>query len=235
MGKGHWVTDICLNFNWTLNLRLTWLLSCCVQSFCCFRRHSRCIVGKTRDFPILKKEKRGRKKEKRNYFGVFWFLHIRVPGEIKRRKVELGPQVSPEEIMSREVELGCESWTSFASGCSWTAVQRTLSLWLCPARQLKQQLRRALVAGQWRGDTALTFPLFWRRSTISPVFFEWYLRSSLHSLALPPPPSPFLISNLASVDVKQHGQGQGCFDDSSMWKESRTEGLVSKSGLGAMP
>ena len=29
--------------------------------------------------------------------------------------MELDPQVSPEEIMSREVELGCESWTSFAS------------------------------------------------------------------------------------------------------------------------
>ena len=41
-----------------------------------------------------------------------------IPGEIKRREVELDPQVSPEEIMSREVELGCESWTSFASGCS---------------------------------------------------------------------------------------------------------------------
>ena len=52
----------------------------------------------------------------------------RVPSEIKRREVELDPQVSPEEIMSREVELGCESWTSFASGCSSTAVQRTLSL-----------------------------------------------------------------------------------------------------------
>ena len=26
-------------------------------------------------------------------------------------------QVSPEEVMSREVELGCESWTSFASRC----------------------------------------------------------------------------------------------------------------------
>ena len=52
----------------------------------------------------------------------------RVPGEIKRREVELDPQVSPEEIMGREVELGCKSWTSFASGCSSTAVQRTLSL-----------------------------------------------------------------------------------------------------------
>ena len=36
--------------------------------------------------------------------------------------MERDPQVSPEEIMSREVELGCESWSSFASGCSSTAV-----------------------------------------------------------------------------------------------------------------
>ena len=62
----------------------------------------------------------------------------RVSSEIMRREVELDPQVSPEEIMSREVELGCESWTFFPSGCSSAAVQRTLSLWLCPAQQLKQ-------------------------------------------------------------------------------------------------
>ena len=40
---------------------------------------------------------------------MFTYLHFhitRVPGEIKRREVELDPQVSPEEIMSREVELG---------------------------------------------------------------------------------------------------------------------------------
>ena len=47
---------------------------------------------------------------------------------IKRREVELDPQVSPEEIMSREVELGCESWTFFASDSYATAVQRTLTL-----------------------------------------------------------------------------------------------------------
>ena len=35
------------------------------------------------------------------------------PGEIKRREVVLDPQVSPEEIMSREEELGRESWTFF--------------------------------------------------------------------------------------------------------------------------
>jgi len=36
------------------------------------------------------------------------------PGEIKRREVVLDPHGSPEELMSREVELGCESWTFFA-------------------------------------------------------------------------------------------------------------------------
>ena len=58
-------------------------------------------------------------------------------------------------------------------------------------RQLKQQLSRsALVAGQWRGDITLTFPLFWRRSTVSPVFFGRYPRSSLNSLVPSPPPPP---------------------------------------------
>ena len=37
------------------------------------------------------------------------------PGEIKRREGVLEPQVSREKIKSREVELGSESWTSFAS------------------------------------------------------------------------------------------------------------------------
>ena len=37
------------------------------------------------------------------------------PDEIKRKVVVLDPQVSPEEIMSREVQLGLGSWTSFAS------------------------------------------------------------------------------------------------------------------------
>ena len=50
------------------------------------------------------------------------------------------------------------------------------------AQQLKQQLRSAQVAGQWRGDTALTLPLFWRRSMVSPVFFGRFPWSSLHSV-----------------------------------------------------
>ena len=44
--------------------------------------------------------------------------HSKVPGKIKRREVELDLEVGPEEIMSSEVDLGCESWTSLASSCS---------------------------------------------------------------------------------------------------------------------
>ena len=51
-------------------------------------------------------------------------------------------------------------------------------------------------------------PLFWRRSTVSPVFFGRYPRSSLHSFVpFPPPLSPSLIIHLASVDVEQNGPG----------------------------
>ena len=123
-------------------------------------------------------------------------LEIKVPGEIKR---------------SRDLEEGRWSWTlklaqkrSWVGRWSWVAKVGLLSLRVvrqqqfnghCPcdsvqARQLKQQMRSAQVAGQWRGDTALTLPLFWRRSTVSPVF-GLYPRSSLHSFLpfpLCPPP-----------------------------------------------
>ena len=113
----------------------------------------------------------------------------------------LDPQDSPEEMKSREVELGSESWTSFCFGCYSTAVLRTLSLCLCSAQQLKEQLRGTLVATQWRGDTALTCLLFWRRSTASSVFRVGARGPSLPSF-FPRPPS--LISHLESVDVKQN-------------------------------
>ena len=42
----------------------------------------------------------------------------------------------------------------------------------------------------------LTLPLFWRRSTVSPVFFGRYPRSSLHSFVPPPPhPPPVHVPN----------------------------------------
>ena len=76
------------------------------------------------------------------------------------------------------------------------------------ALQSKQQLRGTLVAGQWRGDTALTPPLFWRRSTASSVFRVGARCRALITLSPPSSPmSPSLISIHASVDVKQNGNG----------------------------
>ena len=117
----------------------------------------------------------------------------------------LDPQVSPGEIMSRELELGSESWTSFAS-----VVPQQLCYghchYNCSAQQLKEQLRSALAATQWRGDTTLTFLLLWRRYTASSVFRVGARGRAftLSPLPPPPPPSPSLISHLASVDVKQN-------------------------------
>ena len=65
--------------------------------------------------------------------------------------MELDPQLSPEE-MSREVELGKESWTSFAGVVQVVDQQRCNEHCLydsVQAQQLKQQLRSAQVAGQW--------------------------------------------------------------------------------------
>ena len=50
----------------------------------------------------------------------------------------LDPQVSSEETMSREVELGCESWTLFASVVS-VAELRTLSLSVALFRKQLEQ------------------------------------------------------------------------------------------------
>ena len=129
----------------------------------------------------------------------------RVPGEIKRREVELDPQVIPEKIMSREVKLGCESWTSFASGCSSTAVQRTLYLWLpsTAAETATAQCtsRWAMVRGH-RLNTSIVLAAVHGLSGL----FSGGIRGRAFTLSPSSPMPPSLISHLASVDVKQHGQ-----------------------------
>ena len=97
------------------------------------------------------------------------------PGEVKGREVVLDPQESPEEIKSREAELGSESWTSFASVVPQQLCNGHCHC-DCSAQQLKQQLRSTLVA----------YFLFWRWSTASSVFPGRCARSS-HSLFIPPP------------------------------------------------
>ena len=104
--------------------------------------------------------------------------HYRVPGEIKSREVELDPQ--PRRGHEQGGGAGLQKLDFFCFGFLCDSAQ---------ARQLKQQLCSAQVTGQWRGDTAITLPLFWRRSTVSPVFLGRYPQSSLHSL-VPFPPCP---------------------------------------------
>ena len=99
------------------------------------------------------------------------------PEEIMSREVELDLQVSPEEIMSREVSLAAK-----VGLLSLRVVPQQQCNGHCPcdsaqARQLKQQLRSALV---------------WWRSTVSPVFFGRYPWSSFHPfIPVPNKPSHF--------------------------------------------
>ena len=98
----------------------------------------------------------------------------------------MDPQVSPEEIKSREVELGSESWTSFAS----VFTQQQCYGYFpcdCSAKHLKEQLRNTLVPTEWREATALTFWLFWQRSTTSSVSRVGARR---RAFTLSPPPVP---------------------------------------------
>ena len=64
------------------------------------------------------------------------------------------------------------------------------------------QLRSAQVAGQWQGDTALTLPLFWWRSTVSLVFFGRFPQSSL-SLS---PVSPYHSAPVPNRPSRLHGR-----------------------------
>ena len=123
--------------------------------------------------------------------------------------MELDLQISPEEIMSREVELGCESWTSFASSCCSTAVQRTLSLWLCPSTAVETAIvqctsRWAMARGH-RLNTSIVLAAVHGLSGLFRAVSAVEL--SLFRPPPPPPPPPSLISHLASVDVKRKGPG----------------------------
>ena len=147
--------------------------------------------------------------------------------------MELDLQVSPEEVKSREVELGCESGTSFASSCSSTAVQRTLSLWLCPSTAVEtavaQCTSRWAMARGHRLNTSIVLAavhglsgLFRAVSAVEPSLFR--------SPPPPPPPSPSLISRLASVDVKQNGASHSELHATwALWTGSRAETALYKS------
>ena len=127
----------------------------------------------------------------------------KVPGEIKRRQVELDLQFGQEEIMSREVELGCKSLTSFALSCSLTAVQWTLSLWLCPSMAVETAIAQCTsccaMARRHRLNTSIVLVAVHGLSGLSGVV-SMVEPSLFHPL---PPLSPSLISILTYMDVKQ--------------------------------
>ena len=114
------------------------------------------------------------------------------PEEIMNGEVELDHQVSPEEIMNREEELGCGSWTSFTSGCSSTAVQRTVIVTLpstavetaialctsCCAMARGHRLNTSIVLVAVHGLSNL----FWAVSAVEPSLFQ---------TLSPSPPAPY--------------------------------------------
>ena len=123
-------------------------------------------------------------------------------GEIKRREVVLEPQVSPEEIKSREVELGLRVGLLllqlFSSGGATDIVFVTLFCIAVGTAIAWCGGRCAMPSGH-----CLNILLFWRRSTAALVF---RVGAPLDVTLLSPfsHSSPSLIGQLASVDVKQH-------------------------------
>ena len=110
--------------------------------------------------------------------------------------------------MSGEVELGCESWTSFASSCLLNSSATDIVLVTQPSAAVEiaiaQCTSRCTMARGHRLNTSIVLAavhglsgLFRAVSAVEPSLSRPLL-----------PLSPSLISNLASVDVKQYGQKQ---------------------------
>ena len=101
------------------------------------------------------------------------------PGEIKRREVVLYPQVSPEEIRSREVELGCERLTLiFLFVCFKLLLNSGVTeivLVTLPSTEVEIAIEQyTSCCAMARGHCLKIYiyryinPLFWRCSTQSP-------------------------------------------------------------------
>ena len=112
----------------------------------------------------------------------------------------LDPQETPEEIKSREVELGLKVGflllQLFPNGGATDSVFVTL---FCIAVGTAIAWYGSCCA--MPGGHCRNILLFWRRSTAALVF---RVGACLESSLFFPPLSPSLIGLLASVDVKQH-------------------------------
>ena len=104
--------------------------------------------------------------------------------------MELHPQVSPDEIISRDMELGCESWTSFVSGCSSTAVHDIVLVTL-PSTAVETAV--ALCTGCWamaREHHLNTSIVLAAVHGLSGPFLVISAVEPSLSCPLPPPPPP---------------------------------------------
>ena len=117
--------------------------------------------------------------------------HNRVPGETKRREVELDPEVSPEELNNEQGGgAGLRKLDFFRFGLFLNSSAADIVLMTLPSTAVETATAQCTsrCAAMARGHRLnLTLPLFWRRSTVSPVFFGRYPRSSLHSFVPFPP------------------------------------------------
>ena len=117
--------------------------------------------------------------------------------------MELDPQVSPEEIKSREVKLGCEKLDFFRFGLFFNSSTTDIVLVTLPSTAVKTAIARC--ASRWamarghRLNTSIVLAavhglsgLFRAVSAVEPSFSRPSPRprSSHHSLALPPSPPP---------------------------------------------
>ena len=96
--------------------------------------------------------------------------------------MELDPHFCPEEIMSREVELGLSKLDVFCFELSKLFVNSgatDIALVTLSSTAVERAIARCNKSlGNGEGTPPLTLPLFWRRSTVSPVFFGRFPRSS---------------------------------------------------------
>ena len=123
----------------------------------------------------------------------------RVPGEIKSREVELDLQ--PRRDHEQGGGAGLRKLDFFRFGLFLNSSATDIVFMTAQARQLKQQLRSALVAAQWRGDTAFNTPIV----LVAVRSFSGGIRGRAFTLSSSSLLSPSLMSILASADVKQNG------------------------------
>ena len=136
----------------------------------------------------------------------FW-----VPGEIKRREVELDPQ--PKRDHEQGGGAGLRKLDFFCFGFFLTSSATDIVLVTLPSTPVERAIvqctsRCAMARGHCRNTSIVLAAvhglsgLFRAVSAVKPSLSRPLSPS-------PPPLSPSLISNLASVDVKQYGQGHG--------------------------